>query len=174
MHFKKILLVGICLACGLFATNTWAASTKIGVMDVQKIITGCKAGPAAQAQFDAKLKAFEKDFKKEEEGLVALKKEIEKKQSVWSKEKAAEKMKEYQQIAKSLQSKRANSQMIVRRMQDEEIKPILKELEDVVEKFGKSNKYTAIFEAKAGVVYFDDSIIVTDKLIKALDKAMAK
>ncbi|MGL1932982.1 MAG: OmpH family outer membrane protein [Desulfotalea sp.] len=172
MNFKKAILVGVCLACCLFVSNAFAANTKIGVMDVQKIITGCQAGPGAQAKFDASVKEFETKFKKEEESLLALQKEIDKKRSVWKKAKVTEKMTEYQTKARSLQAKRANSQLIVRKMQDEAIKPILKVLEGVVEKYGKANKYAVILEVKGGVVYYDKATLVTDKLIKELDKAM--
>jgi len=59
-------------------------------------------------------------------------------------------------------------------MQDKELEPILKSLENVVVKYGKDNGYTAIMDSKSGIVYFDKAVDISDVVVKELNKAMAK
>lgn len=175
MKSKYSLLVATFFLCftmmGSFAS---AADVKIGVMDVQKIINGCKAGPGAQASFKKKVEVFQNGMKADRDALVKLKQEIDKKKSVWNKTKTNEKIAEYQKAAVAFQTKEGRAQQNLQRIQAKELEPILKALEPVVEKYAEKNNYTVILEAKAGVIYYSEKILITDIIIKELDKAMAK
>lgn len=175
MKSKFSLFVAALFLCfTMMTTVASAADVKIGVIDVQKIINGCKAGPGAQASFQKKVEAFQKGIKADRDALIKLKQEIDKKKSVWNEAKTKEKIVEYQKAGRALQVKEAGAQQSVQRIQAKELEPILKALEPVVEKYAKKNNYTVILEAKAGVVYYQEDTLVTDIIIKELDKAMAK
>lgn len=175
MVLKK-WLVALALASVLCVAGTGQAlaATKIGVMNVQKIITLCDAGKKAKVKFEARMKDLQKKFKKEQDQLVALQKEIEKKSSAWSEEKKAQKGREFQKLRRELQEKNEDANFELKQLQDKELQPILKTLEGVVGTFGKKNGYTAIFDVKAGVIYFDKTIDVSDALVKDLNTAMKK
>lgn len=175
MKSKYSLFVAAVFLCFTMLTSVAsAADVKIGVMDVQKIINGCKAGPKAQATFKKKVEEFQKAIKADRDALVKLKQEIDKKRSVWNDTKTKEKIAEYQKAGHALQIKEAGAQQALQRIQNKELEPILKALEPVVEKYAAKHKYTVILEAKAGVVYYAESTLITDIMIKELDKAMAK
>jgi len=175
MVFKRILLVGMFLMlAGFFADGVKAADMKIGVMNVQKIIIQCEAGKEGKARFEVKMKELQGKFKQEEETLTALQKEIEKKNSAWSEETKAAKARDFQKMKREFQTKTDDARYELKQLQDKELEPILKALEGVVEKFGKSNGYTAIFDSKNGVIYFDQAIDVTDKIVTELNKSMPK
>ena len=59
----------------------------------------------------------------------------------------------------------------MKKLQGKEVEPILKALERVVEKYGKEKGYSAILEARNGL-YFDDSIDITDTIVKKLNESM--
>lgn len=174
MFYKRLAaMVAVLLACvGLVVAECPAAEMKIGVINVQKVLLTCEAGKKAKEKVDAKMKELQGTFKQDEEALKALQDEIKKKSSAWSEEKKAEKVREYQKNGRELQVKTDDAKFEMKQLQDKEVEPILKMLEKVVEKFGKENKYTAVLESRNGL-YFDDSIDVTDTIIKKLNEAMA-
>lgn len=174
MAYQKILAAGVFFLLACFAAHgSFAADLKIGVINVQKIIVSCDSGKAAKERFDVKMKELQGSFKKEEEDLKALQDEIKKKSSAWSEEKKAEKVREYQKNGRELQAKTEDARFEMKQLQDKELEPILKALEKVVEKYGKEKGYTAILDSKNGVVYFDDTIEISDAIVKKLNEAMA-
>ncbi len=168
--FQAIVIVSVLLFA---AQGAMAAEVKLGVMNVQKIIVGCKAGKAAKTRFDVKMKDLQSSFTGEEADLKKLQAEIKKKSSAWSEEKKAEKVREFQKSGRELQAKTEDARFEMKQLQDKELEPILKALEKVVEKYGKDQGYTMILDSKNGVIFFDKSIDLSDSIVKLLDKAMA-
>ena len=174
MAYKRILSAGVVFLLAYFTTSScFAADLKIAVINVQKIIISCESGKAAKERFDVKMKELQGGFKKEEEALKILQDEIKKKSSAWSEEKKAEKVREYQKNGRELQAKTDDARFEMKQLQDKELEPILKALEKVVDKYGKEKGYTAILDSKNGVVYFDETIEVSDAITKRLNEAMA-
>lgn len=173
---NKLLLSGILvLLLAVFGTgNAFAADQKIGIMNAQRIIVQCDAGKDVKERLDKKMKELQTKFKAEEDELKKLQEEIKKKSSAWSEEKKSEKVREFQKNGRALQAKTEEARFEMKQMQDEELKPILKALEQVVNKYGADKKYTAILDAKNSVIYFDKSVDITDDIMKKLNEAMAK
>lgn len=178
MFRSNVILILFSLFCfGVFfvtSGSVMAADMKIGVMNVQKVLTSSVAGKAAKVKFDAKMKELQDKFKAEEEDLLAMQKDIEKKSSAWSEETKQEKVLEFQKRRRELQAKSEDARFELKGLQDKELAPILKALEKVVDTYGSANGYTVILDAKNHVIYFDQTIDVSDKLIVELDAAMAK
>jgi outer membrane protein len=173
MISQRTLLAGLIFSIVCFAASScFSADPKIGVMNVQRIIIECDAGKAAKQRFDQKMKKLQSTFKAEEDALKELQAEIKKKSSAWSEEKKAEKVREFQKNGRELQAKTEDARFEMKNLQDKELEPIIKALEGVVDKYGKENKYTAIFDAK-GVIYFDEANDITDIIVKKLNSALA-
>ena len=169
--FQVIMLASLLLFA---AQGAMAADAKFAVMNVQKIIVGCKAGKAAKERFDIKMKDLQSSFKDEENDLKELQAEIKKKSSAWSEEKKAEKVRELQKSGRELKAKTEDARFEMKQMQDKELEPILQALEVVVEQYGKDQGYTMILDSKNGVLFFDKNIDISDNIVKLLDKEMAK
>jgi outer membrane protein len=166
-------MVAVLLACvGLAVAESPAAEMKIGIINVQKVLLTCEAGKKAKEKVDLKMKELQGTFKQDEEALKALQDEIKKKSSAWSEEKKAEKVREYQKNGRELQVKTDDAKFEMKQLQDQEVEPILKALEKVVEQFGKEKGYTTIVESR-NVLYSDASIDITDTIVKKLNEAMA-
>ena len=168
--FQIIVIASLLLFA---AQGAMAADLKLGVMNVQKIIVGCKAGKAAKERFDIKMKDLQSSFTDEEADLKKLQDEIKKKSSAWSEEKKAEKVREFQKSGRELQAKTEDARFEMKQLQDKELEPILKALEGVVNKYGKEQGYTMILDSKNGVIFFDKTVDISDSIVKLLDKAMA-
>jgi outer membrane protein len=174
MSSQRSLLAGLVFFLVCFAASScFSAGLKIGVMNVQKVIVECNAGKAAKGRFDAKMKELQAKFKTEEDALKALQAEIKKKSSAWSEEKKAEKVREFQKNGRELQAKTEDARFEMKKMQDKELEPILKALENVVNSYGKENGYTAILDSKNSVIYFDGSIDISDIIVKKLNGVLA-
>ncbi|TKB06725.1 OmpH family outer membrane protein [Desulforhopalus sp. IMCC35007] len=169
--FIQIAMIATLVLMG--AHGSMAADLKLGVMNVQKIIVECKAGKAAKERFDVKMKGLQSSFKEEEADLKNLQEEIKKKSSAWSEEKKAEKVREFQKNGRELQAKTEDARFEMKQLQDKELEPILKSLEQVVEKYGKDQGYMMILDSKNGVIYFDKAVDITETIVKLLDKAMS-
>jgi len=159
------------LAVFLFCADVRAAEVKIGMMNIQKIISLSDYGQAATKRFQARGKELEAKFKPEQENLIALQKDIEKKSSAWSEEVRADKIREFQKRQRDFQVKTDDARFELKQMQDKELEPILKALQSIVEKIGKDGGYTMIVEARSGL-YFDQSIDLSDTIIKRLNSTL--
>lgn len=172
MKFRVLLLAA--LLCVVGAAAQAEPAGKIGVMNVQKVINLSDAGKVAKTHFEGRMKELQGKFKSEEEALVTLQSEIEKKSSAWSEQKKQEKVREFQKARRELQTKTEDARFELKQLQEKELQPILKALEGVVNEFGKKNGYTMILDIKSGVIYFDEAVDVTEKITKDLNAAMKK
>ncbi len=176
---KRIMLLGVlcfCMSLWLFQAGTAkAAETKIGVMNGQKVIWTCAAGAKAKVKLEGKMKGLQEKFKAEEQALVDLQNEIEKKSSAWSKEKKDQKVQDFNKKRRDLQTKQEEARTEMNQLKESELGPIIKAIQTELEKFGKEHGYTVILDSTTGAVpYFDqESVEVSEALIKELDKSMA-
>ncbi len=157
----------------MVAGSASAADMKVGVMNVQQVLVNSASGKVAKEKFDEKMKNLQAKFKAEEQELVDMQSEIEKKSSAWSEETKQLKVREFQKKRRELQEKSEDARFELKTLQDNELEPILKALEKVVADYGDGNGYTLILDSKGGVIYFSEAVDITDELVKELDAAMA-
>jgi outer membrane protein len=172
VRFSNLLIIGIFLAVSLVAAgSTFAGDTKIGVINMQKVLANSTAGKQAQKDLEKKMNELKKTFKKDEDALLALQKEIEKKSSAWSDEMKQEKAIEFQKMRRNLGTKQEDANMELKQLREKHLAPILKKLEQVVKDEAKKGGYTIVVPNNA-VLYMNDSVNITDAITKSLDKAM--
>ncbi len=172
---KRIMLVVtlVVLAGFTFDSSTARAEAqKIGVMNIQKVLLESSAGRKAKEVFEKRMNELQNKFKAEQDTLIALQKEIEKKSSAWSKEKKGEKIRELQLGQREMQIKSEDAKMELKQLQDKELEPILKMLQTVVSSYGEKNGFSVILDSKVAVLYADSSIEVSEDVKKELDKRM--
>jgi outer membrane protein len=172
---KRVMLVVtlVVLAGFTFDSSTVRAEEqRIGVMNIQKVLLESSAGKKAKEIFEKRMNELQDKFKKEQEALIALQQEIEKKSSAWSKDKKAEKIRELQLGQRELQAKSEDAKMELKQLQDKELEPILKMLQTVVDNFGEKNGFSVILDSKVAVLYADSTIEVSDAVKVELDKRM--
>ncbi len=169
-------LLAAAVFCGMsfVAAVQAGAAMKVAVMDVQRIIASCDSGKAAKVRFERKTRELQQKFQAEEQELVALQKEIEKKSSVWNEQKKQEKIQQFQRKRRELQSRTADARFELKQLQEKELQPILKSLKGVIDAYGKKKGYSLIVDTNGGVLYFDKTIDGTDAVVKELNAAMRK
>lgn len=176
MFFKTLKIVVCGLLLGMFACFHASAADsselKIGVMNVQKVLVQSEPGLAAKAVFEKRKDELDASLSLDQEELQGMQEEIQKKESVWTKEIKEEKILAFQKMRRDLQTKTKDAQMEMQRLQDNELEPIIKALEKVVDEFGEKEGYSIILDSKNGVVFYDQAHDISDELIAELNKAM--
>ncbi|WP_136810043.1 OmpH family outer membrane protein [Desulfosediminicola flagellatus] len=175
MTLKKwMVALALLSAVTIAGAGTALAESKIGVINGQKILSLCDAGQTLKGQLETRMKELQSSFKAEDDTIVALQQEIEKKSSAWSEDKTKEKVAELRKKRRDMQLRNEDAKNELQQMQDKAVKPILESLQDVVAAYGKKNGYTAILDVKAGVVYFDNAAELSEAIVKELNVVMAK
>jgi outer membrane protein len=148
-----------------------AADTKIGVIDMKKVLSTSVSGKKAQDIIEAKMKELQAGFKKDEEALVALQKDMEKKSSAWSDEVKQEKAVEFQKKRRDLGVKQEDANLELKKLREQHVNPILKKLEDIVQKVAQDQGY-AIILPRNTVLYATDKMDISDTVTSELNKVM--
>ncbi len=173
--FKRMVLVVALMVLAGFTLDSavvQAETQKIGVMNIQKILLESAAGRKAKDIFEKRTNELQKKFQAQQEALIALQQEIEKKSSAWSKDKTGEKVRELKMGQREMQVKSEDAQMELRQLQDKELEPILKMLQTVVNSYGQKNGFSVILDSKVAVLYAAPSMDVSEDVKKELDKRL--
>ena len=172
----KRLMIVVCLVVltgfTLNANTVQAETQKIAVMNIQKVLLQSSAGQKAKAVFEKRMNELQTKFKTEQEALVTLQQEIEKKSSAWSKDKQGEKVRELQLKQREMQVKSEDAKMELRQLQDKELEPILKMLQTVVNSYGEKEGYSLILDSKVAVLYANPAADISEAVKKELDKRL--
>jgi len=162
-----------------FFSFFWLASAdaadvaKIGVLNMQRVLSTSDAGKAAKAEIKTQRDKMLQDLKVKGAEIDALGKQVERESMVMSKEKREEKEREYRIRINDFKTleKRYNTQS--QDLQKRLLNGIVKDVLALVEEIGKNEGYLLIVR-REGVVYSPDSIDITDELIKQMNASFAK
>ena len=167
---KSILMVSM-LAFSLSSM----ASVKVGLVNIQKIIVTIKEGKSVdktlKKSFDKKqkkIKAIEADIRKMQEKL-------QKQNKVLSETAKANKMAEIQKKVMAARQQMSQFQKDIQKQESNLKKPILEKLKPVIDAVSKENKVAITFEISTSpVVYAENKVDLTEKVVKAYDKKYSK
>lgn len=166
---KKII---VALIATLLLAAPVLAETRIAYVDLQKALNLSKAGVQAKSEIAAQVKKYEAEFKAKQGDLQKLKGELEKQAVLLSDSAKAQKERDFQQNVKGLQRFQKDVKDELQQKDAEHTKRILNKLFVILQKLGKDGGYSMIIEKNEGaVIYADQSIDLTDELIKAFDAA---
>jgi outer membrane protein len=168
---KYLVFLFICL--GLIASPVLAAQAapKIGYIDLQKALNMSAAGKAAKEKIKEKVQSYDAEVKSRQEELKKLKEDLEKQAMLLSEEARNAKERDYQQKVKDYQRFAKDIQETLQQTDADYTRKIVESLLKVVQEVGKRDGYTLILEkTESSLVYADDSIDMTNEVIKTFDK----
>ena len=160
------LLVGmICLV----SSNAIAAEKQIVTVNIQKVLLDSSSGQTVKKVLEEKVAEFQKKFQADQEEVEAMRTEIEKKSSVLSPEAKEEMEREYQKKVREIQLKSEDAQFELQQLEKQVMEPVLKELQNVIADMGEKNAYAMIIDSRAGLLYFDKALDISELVKKELD-----
>jgi outer membrane protein len=152
-----------------------AAATRIGYVDVQRVIVRSVAGVAAREQLEKDKVAMQKDVDNRKVEVDKLREEMEKKGLVLSAESRREKEETLQRKVRDLRRLAEDLEKELQKKEQAATQKILQELTGIIEKMGKERGFLLIVERRSGgVIYGDPEGDVTDEVIKLYDQEKAK
>lgn len=169
---KLLVTLTVCLSLLLVpAPSVFAdGSVKIATMNLQKVLALSSTGQAVKKLVTSKFDVYQEKLRQQEEPLIVLKEEIEKKGSVWSEDVKIKKDREFKRQAQNLEEEAKYAANDLKEFEQQQVGPILKELEGIIAEYGKGKGYTLILDTSKGVLYQDESIDISGDLAVELDK----
>jgi outer membrane protein len=161
----------VIVATVLFNGQALAADTKIAVIDMKQVMATSIAGKKAEGILKQKRDTLQASLKTEEDAIVALNKEAEKKSSAWSDSVKQEKAAAFQKKRRDLAVKQEEANQELKKLQDQHIMPIQKKLEEIVPKIAADGGYALVLP-KQMTMYATDSIDISNTIITELNKVM--
>lgn len=167
-------LIVVGLVAGLVGTAE-TAGTRIGYVDVQRVLVRSVAGVAAREQLERDKVTMQKDVDNRRTEVDKLREELEKKGLVLSGEARREKEETLQRKVRDLRRLAEDLEKELQRKEQLATQRIIGELTGIIEKMGKERSFLLIVERRsAGVIYGDPEGDVTDEVIKLYDQEKAK
>ena len=160
---------------GGYVTRTDAAATRIGYVDVQRVIVRSVAGVAAREQLEKEKVAMQKDVDNRRVEVDKLRDEMDKKGLILSADARREKEETLQRKVRDLRRLAEDLEKELQKKEQQATQRILGELTGIIEKMGKERGFLLIVERRSGgVIYGDPEGDVTDEVIKLYDQEKAK
>jgi Skp family chaperone for outer membrane proteins len=167
MRKITVLAVVLALAMGLgFAGAGFAAGEKFGYVDLGRIFDEYQK----TKNFDKSLEAKGAQKQAEREKMVAEVKKLRDEAELLSSKAKEDKQVIIDEKIKVLQEFDRTTRDSLRRERDNMVREILKEIETVIQTFGKSQGYSFIFNDRV-LVYKSEGSDLTQQVIKALNEA---
>lgn len=172
MNKFKIITLTVIISCLLIPASSLLAAEKgfkFGYIDLQKLMALSSQGQVAKGKMQAKQEELRTELQAKQAEIAATKEELERQGMMLSPEKRTEKESDYQKMVRDFKIFVSDSEKEMKALEGEYLKKMLKELEVVTADFGQQGNYQLILEKRSGIIYADESLDITEELIKAYD-----
>ena len=164
MTVRTTLALALALLCTLAAGAR--ADMKLGYVDLQRALNESDAGKSAKERFKVQVDRLQVDLKKKKDALDSMKEQLEKKASVMKPEEARNLESDYQKKLRDFERAYKDSQGELQQKDNELTVELLKELQVVIEEFGKEQSYSIILEqSSSSVLYGSPDLDLTEQII---------
>jgi len=165
-----VLLAGVWLAEG---ADT--AASRIGYVDVQKVLVRSVVGVAAREQLEREKATMQKEMDAKRTELEKLREELEKKGALLTADARRDKQEQFERKRRDAARLADDFQKELEKKEQGATGKILQELTGVIEQLGKERGYLMILEKRgASVIYGDVEADITEDIIKLYDQMKAK
>lgn len=170
--FFILILFFITLNFSLSAFSFAVETTKIGYIDLQRIVYESDAGKKAKSELDALIKSKQAIVDEKRQNLERLKSDLEKQASVLSPEAKKAKQDEIEKMEREYLRLAQDSETELRKKDAELKEMIVKEIFELMDKIGKEEGYTLILD-RSMVIYGNKEIDITSMVIKKYNESKA-
>ena len=165
-----VLMAGVILILGFQSQAFCAGSNKFGMVDIEKFQGQSKSFQKIKEGLQQKFASLQKKLDEKKSELIEIENELKKQSMMLSLDAKEDKAKELEKKRRHFKYLAEDFTQEMKQAQLEARQSLGKELEKVVEKIGKKEGYTMIMEKRTiGLVYFDNALDITDRVIKEYD-----
>ncbi len=157
-----------------FATANAAEAPKLGYFVMQKVVEQSKAGQEMKGKLDQEKEKLKGELEQKWQQYKQAKESLEKLSASMDEATKLAKEKQIQQVRQENEKLAADSTTRYKTLSNELATQVTKNVSEVVQKIGESEKYDYIFEAgRGGVFYAGDKDDLTKRVVEELDKMPA-
>ncbi|MFA5808608.1 MAG: OmpH family outer membrane protein [bacterium] len=168
MRKAGIILVAAAVAA-VFAGTSLAEGLRVAVIDVNKILNDSEAGQAAKKKMEARYEELKKTIDVKQEEARKIKEEIDKQKVMVGKEKLKEKEDALQAKLNELRQLTQEGERDMQARQSALTREVLKSVEAKVDVVVKADKLDLVLEKSAGVVHYNESMDITQRVLTLVD-----
>jgi outer membrane protein len=155
----------------LLASGAVAEDIKLGYVDLQRALNDSEAGKRAKEKFKKEVDRLQVSLQKQKSELEGLKEQLEKKSMVMKEEERRNLEKDYQKRMRDFERSYKDSQGELQQQDNELTAELLRELQKVIEDYGRERSYTVILErSSSSVLYGNEDVDLTDEIIAEYNK----
>ena len=167
--YKKIIF--LFLAMLLISSPLWAASAKVGVVDMKKIVENSEPGQEALEELSSEFEEMKKELDEKQAQIQDMREELQKQSLVLSQEAKQDREFEFKREVRDFQDLYKNYQRKMKTREQNVSQPIIEELAEVIKDYGEKNSYTMIIDQRnSGLVYVDDAVDITNQIMVKLNQ----
>lgn len=161
-NFLKIFTLVLVIA---IPQIVFAELSKIGVVDLQKVLNESVKGKEAVKLLEAEFEKKKKDLDVKENDIKKLEEEIAKRGSLWSDKVKQEKEEDYDKKVKDYRRLQTDLKDEFQRKNKNFTDKILTDIIELVKTVGEEDKFSLIME-KQNAIFTSSAIDITEKVIK--------
>lgn len=169
-----VALAGLSAGSMVMAQAPAPAATRIGFVDVQRVLARSSAGVSAREQLEKDKATMQKDVDNRRVELEKLREELEKKGPLMTADARRDKQDGFERKRRDAARAADDFQKELERKEQALLQRVLQDLSGVIEKVGKQRGYYMVVEKRGAVVlYAAAEADLTDEIIRAYDQELA-
>lgn len=163
---KAIILISIlAMAC-----SASAVSSKVGYIDLQRLVKESKLGKAAMSDIERLRTEKQKAIAEKLKVINSIKIDLEAKDALLKDEEKRDKLEELNGLIKDYKRMVADAKEEISKEDRELVAEILKKADGILKKVAKKEKFTMILKDPNAVGYLDPDVDITDQVLKELNR----
>ena len=178
---RRVLVTVALLAVG-WAAGAWMsataisaqtpapAPTRIGFVDIQRVLARSAAGVAAREQLEKEKAAMQKQVDAQRGELEKMRDELEKKGQLLSADTRREKQEQLERKVRDARRLVDDLQGSLQKKEEAMLARVLQDVSGLIQKVGKDKGYTIVLERqRSSILYASADADLTDEIIRAYD-----
>ena len=157
------------------AAQTAPAATRVGFVDIQRVLARSSAGVAAREQLEKEKAAMQKQVDSQRTEIEKLREEIEKKGQLLSADARREKQEQLERKVRDARRLVDDLQGTLQKKEEALLAKVLQDVSGLIQKVGKDKGYALVLERqRSSVLYASPDADLTDDVLRAYDDETKK
>ena len=168
----KVIVAGLVMALAFYCAAAFAADGAkgtVGIINIQKILIESKSGKEAKAAFDKELEAKRAVLSAKEKVAIAIENDLKTNGAKMTADARKVKEGKLADEIKELRRVEQDTKDELKKKDNDLTSAILKDVLEITKKVGDERGYSLIMQASQQIVYIDNSIDITDEVLKRYD-----
>ena len=163
-------VAGAWMSATTISAQTAPAPTRIGFVDIQRVLARSAAGVAAREQLEKEKAVMQKQVDMQRGELEKMREELEKKGQLLSADTRREKQEQLERKVRDARRLVDDLQGSLQKKEEAMLAKVLQDVSGLIQKVGKDKGYSIVLERqRSSILYASADADLTDEIIRAYD-----